>query len=237
MKNLFCAFIIFASPAFVFAAEPESAHQFDGSVNAGMTFSSGNNDSEDINFGFNLNHNYHKLENRLVFSAVNSEQDNERNAERYYIDGQSRYNYTDKNYVYGQITFDKDIFSGYEYRVSEVLGFGRRIHNSDKLSIDAELGLGLRQSEEDNGNQENELIGKARVLWDWQVNEWLSYDQDLAATIGSENTVIRSISALKSKVSESLKLKLGLDITHTTDVPVGIKKTDRILTIGLLYDF
>ena len=54
---------------------------------------------------------------------------------------------------------------------------------------------------------------------------------------GSDNTFLKNDFGVAVAMNASLALKAGLQARHNTDVAPGIKKTDTLTTMNLVYTF
>lgn len=73
-------------------------------------------------------------------------------AEKYTTAGQSDFKSTELNYIFGIVTCEDEKFSDYQYRVSEVIGYGRRAIVEPDRNLDLEYSPGARQSKLDKGH-------------------------------------------------------------------------------------
>ncbi len=210
---------------------------FTGNIEAGATVESGNTDSEKGNIAAKLDYEKDKWGNTLTLKAYGTKENAARSKEEYRVNNQTRYNLSNVNYIFGELDYVNDRFSGYDYRISELLGYGHQIIKRDNLKVNGEVSLGARQSSLENGDKENAFLGKIGGKLDWKITDSLNFTQSLSSSIGSDATITNSESALKSNLTETLYLKLGLDIEHISDVPVGRENTDIITKLNLGYDF
>ena len=71
------------------------------------------------------------------------------------------------------------------------------------------------------------------ALFETQLLEQLSFSQELAATLGSEQQSYESISAFETKLSDSLSAKLSYEISiDQTDIG---DETEQVSLIGVTY--
>jgi len=208
-----------------------------GQVDGGFSLSQGNTEKTDLNLGALLNKESGKWGHTLKGKAFNSVQDDARSAERYNINAQTRYSLSDMDYAFGEIDWDKDRYSGYDYRLTEVIGYGRHWVKEDDLKVLTEIGIGARQNKDDAGDKSEEFIGKGRLFVDWAIREGLVLTEDLSVTGGEEGVVTLSDTALRVALTESMAIKLGHNIKHQSEVPANTEKLDQVTTVGVLYKF
>ena len=123
-----------------------------GSGELGFVSTSGNTDTSNLTARLGLVNERDKWRHSLGLEALNTESDGETTAERYFAAGQSDYKISEHDYLFGRLSYEDDKFSGYEYRATETVGYGRRVLNADNMTLDLEAGPGARQSKPEIGN-------------------------------------------------------------------------------------
>lgn len=206
-------------------------------IGLGYVRTSGNTNTESIKGTAKAVNEIEKWRHTVNFEALNSSDNDVTTAERYFLSGKSDYKYTKYNYWYGSIAYDDDRFSGYDYRVTESVGYGRRLIHEPTLSLDGEIGPGARQSKTDAGDSENEFLVRLAGNLKWKISETSNFTEDLSTEIGEDSTVSKSVTGLKANINTSLAMKLTYTVKHTSDVPVGVKNTDSEFVVTLVYSY
>jgi putative salt-induced outer membrane protein len=117
------------------------------------------------------------------------------------------------------------------------LSYGRRIIQSARQELDAEIGAGWTQSEEVDNNKISEGVIRLYGAYNLNITDTSKFSQTIEVTAGSSNTYTESITALRTSVLGSLGLTVSYTIQNNTDVVPGVEKTDTITAIGLDYEF
>jgi len=216
---------------------PPVSLSWKGNVELGIVTTSGNTETETVNAKAKIGIEREKWRHTVLLETLKSSTKGTTNAERFVINGQSDYKFSDRNYFFAMINYEDDSFSGYKSRINEALGFGRRVIGDSALTLDLEIGPGARQSKLDSGSSENELTvrGAAKLLW--KVSATSTFTEDLSADVGEDVSIIKSVTALTAQVNGSLATKITYTIKNTSDVPVGIEKTDTETAVTLVYSF
>ncbi|MEJ2323864.1 MAG: DUF481 domain-containing protein [Nitrospirota bacterium] len=158
-------------------------------------------------------------------------------AERYVATLQSNYHITPRGYVFGRAGYVKDRFEGYDYRVREVVGYGHRVVDTEKLTLKLEAGPGGRHSRSTAGERENELILYLSGQFLWKISAPASFTEDVRSEVGQKGTQSESVTAVKVRVVEHLSMKVSYTIRNNTDPPPGNRSTDTILAATAVFDF
>ena len=158
-------------------------------------------------------------------------------AERYFLSGKSDYKFTKYNYIYATATYDNDRFSGFEYRTTLSVGYGRRIIHQPTLSLDGEIGPGMRYSKPDNGDSEDEFVAHLAANLKWNITDYSEFTQDIFSDIGEDATITKSVTGLTANINKTLALKLSYTYKYTSEVPVGIDKTDTETVVTIVYKY
>ena len=233
-----CAIAALATP--VFGQEATEAGQEDpwsGTVTLGYLATSGNTESSSLNTGFEVGYTTGKWFHRLKGKAVNSTQDEETIAEAFELGWKTEYSFSEFNYAFGRVDWRKDRFSGYDHQISETVGYGRRIIDSERHTLNAEIGAGARQSETQFGDSESDIIVRGAADYTWRFSETAEFLQELSLESGETNTYLESVTALKATLIGDLALVASYTIKNNSEVPVGTEKTDTFTALSLEYAF
>ncbi len=155
-------------------------------------------------------------------------------AERYFLSGKSQFFFRNRSYVYGLITYDDDRFSGFDYIVTGILGYGRTVMERENLKLNLEVGAGGRQSEPEIGETNNEAVGRAAGYFEWKISKSATFIQELSTDVGEDKSINRSLTALTTKINSYLSSRIAYQVRYTSEVPPGIEKTDTELTFTLV---
>ncbi len=203
----------------------------------GYVATSGNTDTQNLNTKLGLTNETRTWRHILGIEALNNTDADTTTAERYAAFGQADYKLNATDYLFGRLSYETDKFSGYEYKITEVVGYGRRVLDQNNMTLDLEGGPGLRQSKLDNGDSENEVIARIAAVYLWKFSETSRFSQELSSEIGEENAVTKSVTALHADVVGNLGIKLSLTVENTSEVPAGIDKNDVETAVSLVYAF
>lgn len=222
------------------AASTMTAHAEDkltGYAGLGWASASGNTDTSSLNLKGGLQYVTGAWQHNLDTFALRSEADDEVNGERYFVGAKSRYKFNEFDYLFGEITFDRDKFGAYEQQITETIGYGRRLINDKGQTLDVEIGAGARQSELSDDSDTNEGIIRLAGDYHLDLNENVHFNQTLKTDIGEDNTYSESVSALRAKLSNSLAANVSYTLKHNSDVPSGTENTDAYTLVSLDYGF
>lgn len=216
-------------------AEPESP--WTGKATLGYLATSGNTKNSTLNTGFEVIYTAEKWVHQFGAAAINAAENNVTTAEAFDVGWKSERKLTDHDFLFGRLAWRKDRFGGYETQFSQTVGYGRRLINSDKHKLNAEIGAGARQSTAQDGTDLSETIARGGLDYKWQFSETANFSQTVTVESGSDNTYLESVSAISAKLLGDLALVANYTIKNNSDVPVGIKKTDTYTAVSLEYTF
>ncbi len=217
------------------AAPPASPWK--GKAALGYLATSGNTESASLNSQLEISYTAGKWIHRLEATAIKAEEDKQSTAEAYKLGGKSEYTFSDSNYLFGRAIWRKDLFSGYDQQFSQTVGYGRRIIETERHFLSAEIGAGARQSELRDGTSENDTILRGALSYRWELTETSQFTQELSVESGSTNTYLESVSALRTRLIDRLALVASYTVKNNSDVPVGTEKTDTYSALSIEYAF
>lgn len=227
----------FALLALALSPLAAQADPWSGEVGVGYLATSGNSDTTSLNGKLALDYVSGPWKNAFAGSAINSSDDEGSTAERYLVTDKLDWNFSERDYVFGSVEWEKDLFGGVRERTSETAGYGRHILTGPVHLLDAEIGAGARQLENADGMNEDDAIGRAFGKYQWKLSETSSFLQTLKLESGGDNTFTESVSELKMAVVGNLFAALSYTVKHNSDVPADTRKTDTFSAVNLSYAF
>ncbi|RMH15324.1 MAG: DUF481 domain-containing protein [Gammaproteobacteria bacterium] len=213
------------------------AEPLTGEAEAGILLTNGNTSTQNVNLKGKLELQQTKWKHAAKAEAVNTSSNDTTTAERYLFNEKSGYLISEISDIYGSVEAEKDRFSGYDYRYTLVAGYNRKLIDHDNLTLDTGIGPGYRQRRLENNGIEKELIGQFDARLGWKISQTAIFSESLLFESGKSGSITRSLSELKLDVIGNLATKLSFRATHTSEVPVGTKKTDTETAVTLVYSF
>jgi putative salt-induced outer membrane protein len=208
----------------------------------GVVVTSGNTKTSSTSGKFDTNKEVEKWRFNLHAETLSSSSDNVKSAEKYLASGQANYKFNKFDYMFGLLTYTKDLFSGYEYQSTIAAGYGRRLLDDDTMTLDLEAGPGVRFSKVDTSidpkaEAQSKAILRTAAKYRWKITDHSKFSEDLTSEASHESSVTKSVTGLTAKVNSSLAMKLTVTLTRTTHVPVGTKENDTETALTLVYSF
>lgn len=242
------AAMVLAASAVISPVVASADSPFSGHVAVGAIAASGNSESSTFNFEFGLKYDKDRWHNALKASAMQARSETEDDAgnsdkqttsERYVVGLRSALDFTENDYLYVQLDFEKDLFGAVRERTAQTLGYGRRLLHGETHKLDLELGAGARQSlaQEDDAQRVSEVVGRAGFVYAWQFSETSRFAQSVTAEYGDSNTYTESLSELKLAVIGGVFANLAFTVKHNSDVSADTEQTDTISSVSLSYEF
>jgi putative salt-induced outer membrane protein len=208
-----------------------------GGIEAGAKLTNGNSKTESIYAKANLEFKKDKWSDIAKARAENVKENKIRSKEQYYVNNQTRYNYTLKNYSFAELEFVSDRYSGYNYRISEIIGYGRNFITNNDITLSGRIGAGLRQNKLINDKKENNFLARAGGDFEWRIKENINFNQLVNISTDKRATIIESDTSLKILITKTLYFKFSLLIERQSNPPAGVKNTDSTTMLTLGYQF
>lgn len=241
MKNIL--FLATVSTVALVASNVQSQEQsffgWNGHVEGGINIQNGNTNSENLTVAAALKKEVNQWVYKLGAKGQSKREEGVRTAEKYSVTGEADYKLNEDSYAFADAEYAVDTFSGYNSRITETVGYGRKLVNKENYKVDVKASIGGRHTDFSTTTtaKENEAVFKPSAHVEWQINDNVTFNQELFSTIGQEVIVSKSVTALKSKLSEKFYFKTSLDIDHQSEVAAGVKKTDIATKFGVVYEF
>lgn len=215
----------------------EDESPWSGSVKLGYLATSGNTDNSSLNSGFHIAYTVDLWQHEVTASAIQSTQSNDTTAEAYDFGWKSSRDLTENDFLFGRLDWRKDRFSSYDQQFSQAVGYGRRLIDSEAHKLNAEIGIGARQSDFIDGTDESESIVSGRLTYNWLISETATFGQTIVIESGSSNTYTESVTGLTARLVGGLALVASYTIKNNSDVLPGTEKTDTFTALSLEYAF
>lgn len=229
------AAVLFALP--VHAAEEEDNGPLSGSVKFGFIGTTGNTETSSLNTGVSATYKKGRWEHDASVAALFSSENDVTTAEAYEAAWRSRWDFSERDFIFGRLNWRKDRFAAFDTQFSQTLGYGRRILTGPTHTLNAEAGAGARQSEDQFGLSQDETILFGGLDYKWQFSETAHFEQTVAIEAGEDNTFIESKSSVSASLVGALSLVASYTVRNNSDVPAGTEKTDTQTAISLEYGF
>ena len=204
MLKLASAAALLAAPVCAFCGD------WSGEISAGYLATSGNSDTRALNAKTTVNWVQGPWRDTLNASAINTAEKGASTGERYFASDKLDYEFTERDYVFAAVEFEKDLFGGIRQRTSETMGYGRHILLGPVHRLDGELGAGERQTEEQlSRDHHDDVIGRAGLNYGWKISDSSTFTQSVRSEFGKSNTLIESTTELKVTIVGSLAAALS----------------------------
>lgn len=229
------AAVLLATPAH--GVETTTEKNFSGEVRLGFESTTGNTDTQSLAGAVSAKY----LHGKWAYSgriSGSGRQDNGINAEeQYHSELKAERHYGEKSYLYGQILYDRDRFAGVVRQLYETVGYGRRIVKTQHHELNLEAGVGARQTRLLDNTEADGAVLQFGGDYRWQINDHVSFKQELTVNHGSDNTYTMSLSTLESALAGNLTMLLTYRVDNNSEVPAGSRKTDTKTILALGYKF
>ncbi len=213
------------------------AGEWNGEGEFGYTSTSGNTDSKTLNTKLSIGKKYEKWDHNAKLEILKSSNSGVDNAKSLVFTEKSQYNFAEKTFVFGRLRHEEDEFSGFDHQSVVSFGIGHVFVSTPKHHLEASAGAGYKDLEDDLGEETQEAVFDGEFKYTYKISETSEFNQNFFLESGSSNTYSKSETFLKLVIVGNLGAKLGYEVKHNSDVPVGTEKTDTITTVTLVYSF
>lgn len=228
-----------------------------GTATVGASKITGNSESENINASIRLGKTVNRWEH-IVFASMfkgesslivpteggngvtTSEVVSGDTSDRITLGYQPKFYYSEKTYFFGILDWETDEPSNIDTSTRQIIGVGHRFFNTEKSSLNAEVGFGNKTLEVVNGDDADDAIAYIGVNYLNQLTERLIFNADLRSDFGSDNTYTEVTLGLGARLSDRLTAKVSYFARSNSDLeditnPLSTS-TDSITTFQLAFD-
>ena len=214
-----------------------------GEFEMGISDARGNTDNTTINARMDFDIDQKKWRHNIFGYFFYAKNSGERSAENCTIGYKPRFFVTTQDYLFGLIRYGQDKFGSIEHQTTGVAGYGRQLFSINKHTLDAELGLGGRQtiytsSPSNDKLASDELIYFLGGKYTGHISKTARFTETGRVEAGQDNNYITSITSLGLSIAGNLSAKISYTLRYNTDVTGDKgKKVDSLSNVNLVYRF
>jgi len=221
------------------AAGDETGWQNEGEL--GLSTASGNSETTTATASVSGDREGRKWSAHLLGEGRYSEEEGESTSQRIHGRAQVDYSFSRRYYSFGLLEATNDRFAGYELRLQESVGMGRKLFlDRDSLDWRLEGGPALRQEWTVDDTYDRVVSARIRTLFEWRFNERSALTEELVWTQSVEDVdeyLATNVTSLRLRINSRLALKTSVRVEHDSRPPKGAEPTDVWTTTSLLYSF
>jgi putative salt-induced outer membrane protein len=151
---------------------------------------------------------------------------------------------------FGSGRYEDDRFSGFDYQSTLTTGLGRKFIDTDTTKLTVQVGGGYRALRPEVivrddttglivarilGERDKDFVVNGSLTFSYAFNPQTRVLESLLTESGEANTLTRNDLALEVKMIKSLALSLGVSVRHNSVPQAGLKRTDTLTTVNLVY--
>tara|TARA_Y100000588_G_scaffold377764_1_gene457329 strand:+ start:879 stop:1769 length:891 start_codon:yes stop_codon:yes gene_type:complete len=225
-----------------------------GDTEFGLIINKGNAESTAFKLKGNLYQDFTHWRNHFKFDGLYREDtDSETgaetvSAERYFVSMQGNYKIGEDNesfFLYAD--YEDDEFNGKEYTATFALGYGTRLFEGRKNTIDLDIGPGFsitRTNDEIDLLEGADRVQQGQLLrlslqWERKVSERTRFNQDVSIerSLSGLNTRVFSETSLVTQVLGGIGFKVAYTYRHNSQPEENKLKKDSEISATLIYSF
>lgn len=212
------------------------------SLGAGLALTSGNSDTENINFSFST---LYDPKTKVVFRAdalyLRSSTDEVTTVDRTTASGRYEYHVSDRVFAYAGLTFLSDEFKEINYLVSPLVGMGYDIIKTDRTRLSVDGGAGYYFEDNDVTGSESGGSLKAGENFAYKLTDRSAITQNFGALFKVDNfddAFYHFDVGLTTNVINRIDLKLSYVMDYDAEPPSPeIEELDTSFIATFLYKF
>jgi putative salt-induced outer membrane protein len=205
-----------------------------GQVEFGASWSTGPTDNLGALASIDLKRDGIDWSHRLQFRGEIQDTDGVRAVERLLASWQPRYATSPKSYVFGLGQFEHDPALGYDQRYTAGLGAGWSLSSGKRLKLALEGGPAIRHTISE-GEEQTRFAGRGTLDLGLEIGPRLDFTQRVSVFYESGTSSGLLSSALDSKISDKLKLRLSYEYRIEEDGLRGVSTSGSVSRASLVY--
>ena len=224
----------------VFADDAVKSFSMDGEF--GFIATTGNTETTSIKGKLSAHQELTQWSNDFIVEALYKKDEingvEQTTAQKYFLSGQGNFKLENAEHrLFGFASYEDDRFSSFNYQATLASGWSQKMWEDDASKFSYSVGPGYSFAQTNEGVDQNELIIRAALDYQWKISDTAIFKQLLSTEVGSDNTKSKSESSLSAQISGDLSLKVSLILDHNSDVADDIDNLDTQTAVTLVYSF
>lgn len=213
---------------------------FSAKAELGYIQTSGNSDSESLNFDAKAKKKWQRHSLELEADAQLAKNNDEESTNRFTSEIDYGYEYS-KVLTYGYIAgYKRDKFSGYDYQLFSGPMMEYKAISTPKTNFDLEFALLYAKDKLETKDSDSYVAYRFRGIYTHKIIETLKFEEDFSFRGSFEdanNYFIVSKTSLINKITDIISAGVTYRVDHANIVPLDRVKTDRTFMINLIFDY
>ena len=222
---------------------------YHGDVELGAILTTGNTETASARSSINVEQDFTHWRTEYVVDATyqrsqfegdDGDKQRETTDQQIFLSYQGNYKLEQENESFFLLgTYTDDRFSGYNYQFTGALGYGWRYFETEKTTVDLQIGPGYRWSEFNDDTHRQGTIFHGAIKLEHEFTSATRFRQELItdASFSGENSKTKLESSFLSDINGRLAMKVSFMLEYNTKPEEGIKSVDTETGITLVYSF
>ncbi len=232
-----CFLAVLLMPNGVIAAEKKS---WKVSADLSLVSCNGNTKSLTVTSKSKFTYDWTKTGLELEAGGLGSQNNTGVIAEQYFSSEKVLWKWSERNYLFEKVRWDKNRFAGIKNRYDSSAGLGRQLIKSEKDNLIAELGGGYVIEEQEPSGDKEYAAGRAYTGYKHKLSETANFEQSaeyLTNLKDANDYRINTVSSLTAAISTYFSLKLSYQWSKVNMPPVGFAENDTITSASVIFNY
>lgn len=240
MRTIVLFFATLMVTSIALAQDAPPASPWTSSLGAGLALTSGNSDTQNLNFAFTTL--WDPKTNRL-FKAdalyLRGEANEETTVDK--SSASARYERSfDRRFYFGELSYLGDQLKGIDYLIAPIVGAGYYLIKTDTRKLTVDGGVGAAFEKSDGIGSESSGAVKAGQAFDWTITPTSRFTQKLTGlwkTDDFDDALYHFDAGIAATIAAHAELKLSYLYDYKNQPPPESEKGDSAFMATVLYKF
>lgn len=197
----------------------EDKKLWSGDSELGYKLTKGNSNDKSLSFRQSLIFDSAPWKNTLKLAIDNTTSNDVRSEEKYYLTEKLDRNLTPNTYAFIRGSYEKDLFSSFDFQSSYVLGLGHKFLNNKTFQFSVDMGVGgIYEKLQSEAQSESGLMYYLADEFIWRFSETAEFGQTANFEFADLNTISRASVYLKTLLVKGISLRLSYSVKHNNQV-------------------
>ncbi|SFR08598.1 DUF481 domain-containing protein [Poseidonocella sedimentorum] len=208
-----------------------------GSVAMGLSATSGNTDTADLDLAGRFRYGNGPWNHTFGFAVELAEDNDVKNKEEAFVTYDANRYFSEDFYVFGLGSVRYDAFDSNRYDAFLGFGPGYRVVNDSKQTWRLQAGPGVRYIEDQDGNDTTETAGIVSSRYYIAINENTTLTNDTDILFSEQDTLVTNDLGVNFRVTDAVSTRVSYRSEWNDNPLEDFDAADNSLGVSLVYGF
>jgi putative salt-induced outer membrane protein len=231
--------------------DTEKRQGWSGAASIGLSLSTGNTEKKDLTISGHITHNELRLKHTIAVKGELTEKRGNQTENMYKLAYKVDYALSNQGYLFNVLAYKYDKFANIDYRVFNVVGYGRQVIKNNRHDLQVKAGVGLLKVKylDEAPNNIRAPIQSVKtpdvkggiiylgMLYKFRLTDTTTFSEEITLQGADEANFSESVTSLNIPITKKVSVSLNYTASYEPEVTGRFKKTNTKTSVNLVGKF